>query len=105
MSPALELLVQFVGAISNPFVIGASLLTPFLWPRPAAVRLCPTLTAGGFGLVDAALSTGVMWGVLLVCVSMAGGAVVGQAAVLVFVPLMLAMIRAVRAIVVRLRGP
>ncbi len=104
MSPALELLVQFVGAVCNPFVIGVALAVPFFWPRPAAVRLGPALTAGIFGLVDAAIGGALAWGALLVAVSMAGGAAVGQATLLVFVPLMAATVSAAHAALTRLRG-
>jgi hypothetical protein len=104
VSPALELLVQFVGAVCNPFVIGVSLLVPFFWPRPAAVRLGPTLMAGAFGLVDAAIGGALAWGALLIAVSAAGGAAVGQAALLIYVPLLAATMSAARAALTRLRG-
>ena len=96
--------MQFVGAVSNPFVIGVSLLVPFFWPRAAAVRLGPALTAGAFGLVDAAVGGALAWGALLVAVSVAGGAAVGQAALFVYVPLLAATISAARAALTRLRG-
>lgn len=103
MSPELELLVQFVGSVSNPFVIGSALMMPFLWPRPAAVRAAPALTAGLFGLIDAAIGGAVAWGALLVGVSMAAGAAVGQLVLFVFVPLAAAAVGAVRMAFVRLR--
>jgi hypothetical protein len=105
VSASLELLVQFVGTLGNPFVIVMALLVPFFWPRPAAVRLFPAVTAGAFALVDAAIGGAVIWGVLLVAVAAAAGAAVGQLVLLLVVPMLAVAMGAARSFVTWLRGP
>jgi hypothetical protein len=103
VSPGLELLVQFVGTVSNPFVIGASLAMPFFWPRPLAVRFGAVATAATFGAMDAIIGSAVLWGLAIVAVSVAGGLVVAQVALLVLLPLAAVMISLARGAVQRFK--
>jgi hypothetical protein len=104
VSPGLELLVQFVGTVSNPFVIGASLAMPCFWPRPLAVRFGAVATAGAFGVMDALIGSAALWGLAIVAVSVAGGLVVAQAALLVLLPLAAAALGAARSMIQRYKG-
>lgn len=104
MSPGLELLVQFVGTVSNPFVTGTALAMPIFWPRPLAVRLGAVTTATVFGVVDAVIGSAALWGLAIVAVSAAGGLVVSQAALLVLLPLAAAAISMARGTIQRLKG-
>lgn len=104
VNPGLELLVQLVGTISNPLVIGVSLLMPFLWPRPAAVRVGAAVMAGMLGLLDAMIGGAPVWGLLLVAVSLAGRLVVAQVALCAFLPVVAMALSYARSTLLWLRG-
>lgn len=100
VSPIFELLVQFFGTASNPFVIAAPIAIGFLWWRPDAVRLGTILIAALFGLLDAIGSGLIVWGFVLVAVSGLAGALIAEIAFALFFPLALLSLGYARSLLV-----
>lgn len=101
---ALDLLAQFIGTATNPFVPAAAILFIVVTHEPWRVRMGTALVAMGFGFLDALGHGAGPSGVLVVAASALAGLAMAEAILHLIVPLAIAAFGWVRAALGWFRG-
>ena len=100
---ALDILLQFLTTVKNPFVIAACMMAVLLRPSRLAIRLTTILVAMGIGTVDSIVDGVSGWSLIALLVSGFAGLLVAEVALNVMIPCLLLTLALARLLVVWLR--
>ncbi len=100
-----DILAQFIGTATNPFVPLAAIVFVVVTHDPWRVRLGTALVAIGFGLLEALGHGAFGWGVALLLASALAGLAVAEAVLHLLVPLAAAAFGVAHRLIAWIKGP